>query len=74
MIDIIKWVREIIPKWNKQKWDWADSIIEKSWQINNQIVKYANKQKKKLGRPKKEQNINSKQTFIENYFGMDLSN
>ena len=74
MIDIIKWVREIIPKWNKQKWDWDDSIIEKSWQINNQTKKYGNKQKKKLGRPKKEQNINSKQTFIENYLGMDLSN
>ena len=46
MIDIIKWVRENIPKWNKQKWDWVDSIIEKSWQIINQNEKYGNKQKK----------------------------
>ena len=45
MIDIIKWVRENIPKWNKQKWDWVDSIIEKSWQIINQNEKYGNKQK-----------------------------
>ena len=44
MIDIIKWVRENIPKWNKQKWDWVDSIIEKSWQIINQKEKYGNKQ------------------------------
>ena len=66
MIDIIKWVRENIPKWNKQKWDWVDSIIEKSWQIINQNEKYGNKKKKKPGRPKKEEIINNKQTFIEN--------
>ena len=74
MIDINKWVRENIPKWNKQKRDWVDSIIEKCWQIINLNEKYGNKQKKKPGRPKKEEIINNKQTFIENYLGMDLSN
>ena len=29
----IKWVRENIPAWSKEKWDWLETIIEKSAKV-----------------------------------------
>ena len=69
----IQWLKENIPKWKKDKYDYAENILEKSWAINTQN-NIQNKQPKKNrpGRPKKqkEKNPDPNQNTLENY--MDI--
>ena len=69
----IQWLKENIPKWNKDKYDYAENILEKSWAIITQNnIKNKQPKKNRPGRPKKqkEKNPDPNQNTLENY--MDI--
>ena len=67
----IKWARENIPKWTKEKWEWLELLMENTHKM---VIESNEKEniKKPKGRKKKAKPIDNKQTYLEKY--MDLDN